>query len=160
MEAGEKDREKIREPRWRAAYDLAMGRLLALRARYFGYNNMLAAMRSTPKAFAQPTSNEWRLVPSPQVDSIDVKKISEKSKKYLQRVIDEHTGTPWAMLAERELRLDMGWTWQESSRPVPPGMDARGLDDEEVARLLLAQEEEMKKAPAGKPAPPRVQPKL
>ncbi len=160
LETGEKDREKIREPRWRAAYDLAMGRLLALRARYFGYNNMLAAMRSTPKAFAQPTSNEWRLVPSPQVDSIDVKKISEKSKKYLQRVIDEHTGTPWAMLAERELRLDMGWTWQESSRPVPPGMDARGLDDEEVARLLLAQEEEMKKAPAGKPAPPRVQPKL
>ena len=160
LEAGEKDREKIREPRWRAAYDLAMGRLLALRARYFGYNNMLAAMRSSPKAFTQPTSNEWRLVPSPQVDSIDVKKISEKGKKYLQRVVDEHTGTPWAMLAERELRLDMGWTWQESSRPVPPGMDARGLDDEEVARLLLAEEEEMKKAPMGKPAPARVQPKL
>lgn len=160
LEAGEKDREKIREPRWRAAYDLGMGRLLALRARYFGYNNMLAAMRSTPKTFTQPTSNEWRLVPSPQVDSIDVKKISEKSKKYLQRVVDEHTGTPWAMLAERELRLDMGWSWQESSRPVPPGMEARGLDDEEVARLLLAEEEEMKKAPAAKPAPARVRPKL
>ncbi len=160
LEAGEKDREKIREPRWRAAYDLGMGRLLALRARYFGYNNMLAAMRSTPKTFAQPTSNEWRLVPSTQVDSIDVKKITEKAKKYLQRVVDEHTGTPWAMLAERELRMDMGWSWQESSRPVPPGMDARGLDDEEVARLMLADEEEMKKAPVGKPAPPRVEPKL
>ena len=161
LEAGEKDREKIREPRWRAAYDLAMGRLLALRARYFGYNNMLAAMRSTPKPFTKLTSNEWRLVPSTQVDSIDVKKISEKAKKYLQRVVDEHTGTPWAMLAERELRLDMGWSWQESSIPVPPGMDARGLDDEEVARLLLAEEEEMQKRRANGPAmPERVRPNL
>ena len=160
LEAVEKDRDKIREPRWRAAYDLAMGRLLALRARYFGYNNMLAAMRSSPKTFTGKDNNEWRLVPSSQVDSIDVKKIAEKSKKYLQRVVDEHTGTPWAMLAERELRLDMGWTWQESSLPVPPGMDARGLDDAEVAMLLLAKEEEVKKAPAGKPVPPRIRPKL
>ena len=160
LESVEKDRDKIREPRWRAAYDLAMGRLLALRARYFGYNNMLAAMRSTPKTFTGANNNEWRLVPSSQVDSIDVKKIAEKSKKYLQRVVDEHTGTPWAMLAERELRLDMGWTWQEGSLPVPPGMDARGLDDAEVARLLLAEEEEKKKVPMGKPAPPRVRPKL
>ena len=29
LESAEKEREKIREPRWRAAYDLAMGRLLA-----------------------------------------------------------------------------------------------------------------------------------
>ena len=161
LEAAEKDREKIREPRWRAAYDLAMGRLLALRARYFGYNNMLAAMRSSPKTFTGgKENNEWRLVPSAQVDSIDVKKIAEKSKKYLQRVVDEHTGTPWAMLAERELRLDMGWTWQESSIPVPPGMDARGLDDADVAKLLLAEEETKMKAPAGPPPKKRDRPKL
>jgi len=160
LESAEKDREKIREPRWRAAFDLAMGRLLALRARYFGYNNMLAAMRSTPKTFAQPNSNEWVLVPSANVDSIDVKKISEKAKKYLQRVVDEHKGTPWAKLAEKELRLDMGWTWTESARPVPPGMDARGLDDAEVARLLLAEEEEKQKQPVGKPQPARVRPNL
>ena len=160
LEAAEKDRDKIREPRWRAAFDLAMGRLLALRARYFGYNNMLAAMRSTPKTFTGANNNQWRLVPSNQVDSIDVKKISEKAKKYLQRVVDEHAGTPWAMLAERELRLDMGWIWQEASLPVPPGMDARGLDDAEVARLLLAEEEERQRAMPAKAAPPRVRPNL
>ena len=159
LEAAEKDRDKIREPRWRAAFDLAMGRLLALRARYFGYNNMLAAMRSTPKTFTGPMNNEWRLEPSDQVDSIDVKKIAEKAKKYLQRVVDEHPGTPWAKLAERELRLNLGWTWKEASRPVPPGMDARGLDDDQV-RLLLAEEEEMKKQPAGPPPKPRERPKL
>ncbi len=160
LESAEKDREKIREPRWRAAYDLAMGRLLALRARYFGYNNMLAVMRSTPKTFTQPNSNEWRLAPSEQVDSIDVKKISEKAKKYLQRVVDEHPGTPWAKLAENELRMDMGWSWREGARPVLPGMDARGLDDAEVARLLLADEEQMRRQPVGPPAKPRERPKL
>lgn len=160
LESSEKDRDKIREPRWRAAFDLAMGRLLALRARYFGYNNMLAAMRTSPKTFAQPINNEWRLVPSNQVDSIDVKKVSEKAKKYLQRVVDEHPGTPWALIAERELRLDMGWSWQESARPVPPGMDARGLDDEDVARLLLAEEEEMQKQQVANPVKPRERPKL
>ena len=101
------------------------------------------------------------MVPSTQVDSIDVKKISDKAKKYLQRVVDEHTGTPWAMLAERELRLDMGWSWQESSIPVPPGMDARGLDDAEVAQLLLVEEEEMQKRRENAPAvPERVRPNL
>ena len=160
LETGEKDRERIREPRWRAAYDLAMGRLLALRARYFGYNNMLAAMRTSPKQFTQPNTNEWVLRPSDQVDSVDVKKIAEKAKKYLQRVVDEHTGTPWALLAEKELRMNMGWSWDESARPVPPGMQARGLDDAGVARLLLAEEEERKRQPAPKKGPARVLPKL
>lgn len=161
LEATEKDREKIKEPRWRAAYDLAMGRLLALRARYFGYNNMLAAMRSSPKAFEKKENNEWRLVPSDKVDSVDVRKISEKAKKYLQRVVDEHTGTPWAFMAEKELRLDMGWTWQESARPVPPGMEGNNLADEDVARLLLAEEEEQqRRRQMGPPAKPRDRPKL
>ena len=161
LEVGEKDRDKIREPRWRAAYDLAMGRVLALRARYFGYNTMLAAMKSSPKSFTGPKNNEWHLVPSAQVDSIDARKIAEKAKKYLQRVVDEHTGTPWAKLAERELRLDMGWSWKESARPVPAGMEARGLDDAEVARLLLAEEEERQmKRPKGPAAPPRIRPNL
>ncbi|MFO1004311.1 MAG: vWA domain-containing protein [Planctomycetaceae bacterium] len=160
LETGEKDRERIREPRWRAAYDLAMGRLLALRARYFGYNNMLAAMRTSPRPFTQPNTNEWVLRPSDQVDSVDVKKIAEKARKYLQRVIDEHSGTPWALLAEKELRMNMGWSWSESARPVPPGMQARGLDDAGVARLLLAEEEERKRQPAAKKAPTRVLPKL
>lgn len=160
LESAEKERDKIREPRWRAAFDLGMGQLLALRSRYFGYNNMLAAMRSSPKPFTQPNSNEWRIVPSRSVDSVDVRKIAEKAKKYLQRVVDEHPGTPWAKLAESELRLDMGWSWQEAARPVPPGMDARGLDDEEVARLLLAEEEEMQRAPQGPPPKQRDRPKL
>ncbi|HEX5105902.1 MAG TPA: vWA domain-containing protein, partial [Pirellulaceae bacterium] len=40
---GEGDREKLTSPRWQAEFDLAMGRVLALKARLDGYNSMLAA---------------------------------------------------------------------------------------------------------------------
>jgi hypothetical protein len=31
----------------------------------------------------------------------------------LQRVIDEHPNTPWAMMADRELQTPIGWKWTE-----------------------------------------------
>ena len=53
---GEKDREKINEPRWQAAYDLAVGRANAILARSLGYNQMLANMKSAPKTFTRKTT--------------------------------------------------------------------------------------------------------
>lgn len=161
LEAGEKDRDKIREARWRAAYDLALGRLLALYVRYDGYNRMLAAMKVSPKAFTKKESNEWHLVPSSNIESgVEIKKIADRAKKYLKRVIDEHPGTPWAELAEKELRLDMGWTWEEGSRPLPEGMMGQNLNDEDAARLLLAEEEQVQRRMQGPPPKPRDRPKL
>jgi hypothetical protein len=32
---------------------------------------------------------------------------------YLERVVAEHAGTPWALDAERELRQPLGWEWRE-----------------------------------------------
>src|SRR5262249_60082445 len=69
LKQGEKDREKISEPRWRAAYDLAIGRALAMKVRSFGYNAMLAEMKSTPKTFQQKDSNEWRIEPSKTINA-------------------------------------------------------------------------------------------
>jgi hypothetical protein len=51
ISVGVKERENLREPRWQAAFDLAMGRILAMRVRYFGYNQMLANMKVSPKSF-------------------------------------------------------------------------------------------------------------
>ncbi len=114
LQAGEKDRQKITEPRWRAVYDLAMGRVLAMRVRSFGYNMTLAEMRSSPKVFATTGNNQWRLVPSKEITSgAATKKMAKQAEEYLKRVIDEHAGTPWAKLAEREYQTPMGWEWKE-----------------------------------------------
>jgi hypothetical protein len=123
LEKGEKDRTKIGQARWRAAYDLALGRVLALRVRSFGYNLMLAEMKVSPKKFEKQGSNRWRLVPSNNVNSGQVvKKMAAKANEYLNRVIDEHAGTPWQIMAEREKSAPLGWEWKEETyTPPPPG---------------------------------------
>lgn len=123
LEVGEKDRARITEPRWRAVYDLAYGRALALRARAYGYNAMLAEMKVSPKKFEKQGNNQWRLVPSKDISSgAATRKLATKAEEYLKRVIDEHAGTPWAVLAEREYSTPLGWAWKESRYDPPkPG---------------------------------------
>jgi len=123
LEPGEKDRAKIKEARLRAGYDLAMGRVLALQARSFGYNMMLAEMKSSPRKFEKAGSNQWRLVASRDINSgATTKKLANKATEYLKRVVDEHPNTPWQMLAERELGTPMGWDWKESNYTPNAGM--------------------------------------
>jgi hypothetical protein len=125
LELGEKDRAKLKEPRWRAAFDLALGRVLAMRVRSFGYNAMLAEMRVSPKKFAESTSNAWRLVPSSEVTSgATARKMATKARELLKRVIDEHPGTPWAVLAEKEYSIPIGWEWREQTYTPAPAMMA------------------------------------
>ncbi len=114
LEPGEKDRPKIRDARSRAGFDLAMGRVLALQARSFGYNMMLAEMKGQPRKFDKAGNNQWRLVPSRDINSgATTKKLANRAMEYLKRIVDEHPNTPWQMLAERELGTPMGWEWKE-----------------------------------------------
>jgi hypothetical protein len=115
LESGEKDRENLKGPRWQAAYDLAMGRALALQARAMGYNLMLAQMKVAPKTFEKEGNNTWTMAASGEVQTGPViRKIVARATEYLSRVVDDHQGTPWAYLAELELERQMGWAWQES----------------------------------------------
>ncbi|MFM7159076.1 MAG: vWA domain-containing protein [Planctomycetaceae bacterium] len=155
---GEKDRDKVSEPRWRAAYDLAMGRALAMRVRSEGYNLMLAEMKGTPKTFTNKESNEWKIVASKTINSgAAIKKEEKRATMYLKRVMDEHPETPWAFIAELELSTPMGWEWQEIKNPAT--FPANTSQAEAQRQIQLAEErrrEEAKKKPAptpGKPAP-------
>ncbi len=159
LEAGEKDREKLTTPRWRASYDLELGRVLALRSRAYGYNIVLADMKSTPKTFQKPGSNRWRLVPSKEIaGGPNVRKIAKKAEDLLKRVIDEHPGTPWAMLAERELSTPMGWEWQEFKDLSAAMMQNANNDDK--PRLELAEEQKKKEQQKKMAEAKRVKPNL
>ncbi|MEZ6132968.1 MAG: VWA domain-containing protein [Planctomycetaceae bacterium] len=119
LEAGERDRAKLDSDRWRASFDLAMGRILAMRVRAFGYNAMLAEMKSSPKAFTKPGSNQWKLVPAESASAgATVKRLHKKAIEYLTRVVDEHPGTPWAFLASVELGDPLGWEWKEGTMQI------------------------------------------
>jgi hypothetical protein len=159
LSQGEKDREKLSEPRWRAAFDLAMGRALAMDVRSYGYNLMLAEMKGTPKSFQKKDSNEWRIEPSKTISGGgDVKKRERLAVMYLKRVIDENPDTPWEKLAARELATPMGWEWKESKNPA---IFAANTTQEEAKRQIRLAEDERKAAASKKPmTPQREKPKL
>jgi hypothetical protein len=124
---GEADRAKETNIRWQAGYDLAMGRVLAVKVRTEAYNAMLAQAKTGLK-FKNEKNNTWQLEPA---DSITVgsqlEKLAQKSKMYLERVVKEHPDTPWALLASRELKQPLGWRWEEDyTNLAPPPRVAMG----------------------------------
>lgn len=111
---GEVDRDKLPTKRLQAEYDLALGQALAAKVRLDGYNSMLAALKRG-KNFTNESSREWILEQGTQIETgSQLQKMSEKAIQSLQRVVNDHPGTPWAKIAEQELKVPLGWTWRES----------------------------------------------
>jgi hypothetical protein len=135
---GERDREHLTQPRWKAGFDLAMGRVLAVKARTESYNAMLAKAKGG-LAFQNPENDTFVLVPADDASiNSAVEKTAAKAREHLERVLREHAGTPWALLAERELREPIGWRWSEKRVNLPPRPQGAP-------------------APGGEPAPPQDQ---
>ena len=120
LRQGESDRATESSPRWQAGYDLAYGRVLANKVRAEAYNGMLALIK-TRLQFQNERNNTWVLQPAETITTgSQAVAMAEKARFYLQRVVDEHPGTPWALLAERELATPVGWAWVERYTPPPP----------------------------------------
>jgi hypothetical protein len=124
LKRGEADRAKLTNLRWQAGYDLALGRVLAARARTEGYNAMLAKAEQGMQ-FSDANSDTWALRSSDEVTvGSAIEKMAKQSKELLERVIEQHPETPWALLAKRELRDPIGWKWTEMhtgvNDPPPP----------------------------------------
>ncbi|MCE9525015.1 MAG: hypothetical protein K8R36_03060, partial [Planctomycetales bacterium] len=154
LRTGESDREKEDTPRWQAGYDLAMGRVLAVKVRTEAYNAMLAAAKRGLKP-KDPKNNTWTLKPADEISvGSQLAKLGERAKMYLNRVVKNHPGTPWALLAEKELKDPVGWVWVDSFTDLAPrkmgdggnGVAAAAAND---AKMMLK-----------KPAPSRPPPKL
>jgi hypothetical protein len=151
LKTGEQDRPKIESPRWQAGYDLAMGRVLAVAVRTEAYNAMLAQAKTMK--FKDPKSDTWDLVPSDKVTSSStLEKEAQKAREYLSRVVEEHPGTPWALLAQRELSTPLGWEWKERHTGVnkpkmTPGAGNAPPPADDRARMIP-------KPPPRRPPPP------
>jgi hypothetical protein len=114
LRGGLPDREKIREKRWQAGYDLALGRVLAVKVRTDAYNLMLA-QASLGMNFKNPKSDTWKLEPSDEVKvGSATEKLAKQAIGLLTRVVNDHPGTPWALLAAEELRMPLGYEWTET----------------------------------------------
>ncbi|HEX3656965.1 MAG TPA: vWA domain-containing protein [Pirellulales bacterium] len=114
LKPGEPDEAKLAgEPRWQAGFDLAYGRAMAAKARADGYMSQLAVMKGGPKRKdPKPVQLLLEQTNDPSGNSV-VDKLASKARDLLNRVINEHPGTPWALSAEHELQQPMGWKWIE-----------------------------------------------
>lgn len=156
LELGQEDRALETSPRWQAGYDLAMGRVMAAKVRAEGYNTMLASAKRGMK-FKDPMNNTWILRHDKEITTgSQLSKAAAKAESYLQRVIDEHSDTPWALLAARELKTPLGWKWTEQFTDLAPPPARRPGNNNNTPRPARNETKKMLK----KPAPKRPVPKL
>ena len=132
LAAGQPDRAKIPpdEKRWQAGYDLALGRVLALKVRTNAYNIMLAQAKAGMK-FKNPKNDTWILRPSDDVSQVgsQTERLAKQADELLRRVVEEHPGTPWAKLAADELKTPLGYSWTEAYtgvNAIRPGNGGNG----------------------------------
>ncbi|MFM7107894.1 MAG: vWA domain-containing protein [Planctomycetaceae bacterium] len=145
LATGQGDRDKLgsREKRWQAGYDLAMGRVLAAKIRNDAYNIMLAQAKTGMK-FKDPKNDTWNLVPSDTVSNVgsQTEKLAAQARTYLERVVKNHPDTPWAMLANEELKVPIGYEWRESytgvNAPKNDGGGGGGNQSDDKKRMNLA----------------------
>ena len=160
LRAGESGRELEESLRWQAGYDLAMGRAIAAKLRAETYNGMLALVKTqkkfSPAADGKPQNNTWVLKSANATETgSQHRKLLEKATMYLQRVVDEHPGTPWAMLAERELAVPIGWKWVEryTQPPMPREPRQANNNNNNQRRVPKPRENQM---PKQQRKPPRL----
>jgi len=142
--------------RWRIAFNLSYGRLLANRVRCYEYNAAMAEMKGTLTSGDVGTkSNQWILRPSDKLNyATNLRGQAKKSEEYLRRVIEEAPGTPWAVLAGRELQNPVGIRVVQRFIPPPKQRPAaaRPTPNRPRARLLLANERQRQRR---QQAPPK-----
>ncbi len=115
IRSGVKARSRVTGGRWQGYYDTIRGRLLAMKVRCYEYNWACARMKRDPPRFTNPEHNAWRLVPDTNIlYSKIATAAAREAEALLRRVVAEHPGTPWAMMAQRELKDPFGFKWVET----------------------------------------------
>ncbi|HET6880991.1 MAG TPA: vWA domain-containing protein [Pirellulales bacterium] len=108
-------------PRWRAWYDLTYGRLLAMMVRCNEYNWACATMKAKGADFVDKKSNRWQFKPDGELHfGSQDERMAKEATRLLTRCVKDNQGTPWALLAQRELKDPFGFRVDEAYVAPPP----------------------------------------
>jgi hypothetical protein len=155
----ERQLDKEPSPRWRMNFCLTYGRLLAMRVRCLEYNSACADLKTglTPQDVGS-NATHWIFRPSEKINYATGERRNAKlARELLERCVREAPGTPWATLAERELRHPLGIRIIKRFIPPPkPRPKAKGP----ARKQILLANDPRKPRPKPQPKPKPVQPKL
>ena len=78
------------------------------------YNAMIAKVKRDELPKLDPKlHNGWRLAAQEKITSPkEVKDLASDAHKLLAKLIQEHPGTPWEVLAKRDRSAALGLSWQ------------------------------------------------
>jgi hypothetical protein len=117
MEKVGKERDREPSKRWQAHYDYILARLLMRIVYVHEYNVAIAKVKREELPKLEPNlHNGWRLASQERIQSPkEIKDLAADARKLLNRLIAEHPGTPWEVLAKRELGTALGLAWQPTN---------------------------------------------
>jgi hypothetical protein len=109
-------RDQESSKRWQAHYDYILAQLKARMVYVQEYNFMLGKVKRDELPPLDPAlHNGWRLASQEKIQSPkDVRELADDARKLLNKIIKEHPGTPWEVLAKRERFTSLGLAWQPS----------------------------------------------
>ena len=152
-------------PRWRMTYCLTYGRLLAMKVRSLEYNFACADIKNNMSE-SDIGAGTMRLIFRPSANlnfANQAKRMAQQATELLQRCVDEAPGTPFAVLASRELQNPLGIRIEKIKIPPPPPVSREDAERAQRRRIQLAQERRNRPTPPpvrkARPIPPKL-PKL
>jgi hypothetical protein len=98
--------------RWQATYDFTLARIHNQIANLYEYSSALGSMRKEPPPRDPARHRGWRLAARQELfgDRASLK-MASAARKLLDRLLREHAGTPWEVLARRERLTALGLEW-------------------------------------------------
>jgi hypothetical protein len=116
------DRKNEPSKRWQAMYDYVKARLLMRLAYVFEYQYMLAEIRTDSLPELQPNHIGWRLASREKMQckgdpGKEAKDRARQARDLLDAIARDHKGTPYEILAKREMVTALGLEWQPLMGP-------------------------------------------
>ena len=99
--------------RWQANYDYALASAKARLVYMNEYDKVLGNLTTETLPTLKKGENGYTLVASEALKSgKDVKKMAEEAHALFQEIAAKYKGTPWGLLAERDLKVPLGFNWK------------------------------------------------
>lgn len=156
--SGNLEPEYLKEssPRWRANYNLTLGRLLALKVRALEYNLNCANLKQLGTGDVTTKTNHWIFKPGRTLAAgAASRKMAAEAQRLLKRVVDDAPNTPWELLALRELSIPFGFEVVHKFDPPPKPAEQKNAPATPGKKAIqLADDTKPKKYEPPKPPPP------
>jgi len=108
-----KERDKEPSKRWQAHYDYVLARLQERIAYVHEYDSALGQIRKDALPKRDPAIHTgWRLASQEKLQNTEARKMAAEARKGLTKVAKAYKGTPWEILAKRELLTTLGLEWK------------------------------------------------